>query len=196
MAMNAMKLGEIDQALIIGAVRLKCRTNNRVLTCLLLLGGNVIAQPVHNVMFSKTGILSPTGSSKSFDAAADGYARYIHSHPQSTIFQASPLISRAEGFGAVIIKRLDKALIDGDTVYSVITGSSINSNGKGVSLTMPKADMQAQTIRQAYFQAKRKPSEAFFVELHATGTSVGDPIEANIAGQVFSEERKSDRVLR
>ena len=36
----------------------------------------MIAQPVHNVMFSKTGILSPTGSSKSFDAAADGYARY------------------------------------------------------------------------------------------------------------------------
>ena len=58
MAMSAIKLGDIDQALIIG--------------------GNVIAQPVHNVMFSKTGILSPTGSSKSFDAAADGYARYIY----------------------------------------------------------------------------------------------------------------------
>ncbi|KAF8800322.1 hypothetical protein BYT27DRAFT_6834852 [Phlegmacium glaucopus] len=157
MAMNAIKLGEIDQALIIG--------------------GNVIAQPVTNVMFSKTGILSPTGSSKSFDAAADGYAR-------------------AEGFGAIMIKRLDKALTDGDTVYSVITGSAINSNGKGVSLTMPKASMQAETIRQAYAHANRKPSEAFFVELHATGTSVGDPIEANIVGQVFSEERESDRVLR
>ena len=95
-----------------------------------------------------------------------------------------------------MIKRLDKALIDGDTVYSVITGSSINSNGKGVSLTMPKADMQAETIRQAYHHANRKPSDAFFVELHATGTPVGDPIEANIVGQVFSEDRKSDRVLR
>ena len=106
------------------------------------------------------------------------------------------LISRAEGFAAIMIKRLDKALIDGDTVYSVITGSSINSNGKGVSLTMPKANMQAETIRQAYYHANRKPSEAFFVELHATGTPVGDPIEANIVGQVFSEDRKSDRVLR
>ena len=106
------------------------------------------------------------------------------------------LISRAEGFGAVLIKRLDKALVDGDTVYSIITGSSINSNGKGVSLTMPKGNMQAETIREAYSHANRKPSEAFFVELHATGTAVGDPIEANAAGQVFSEDRKSDRVLR
>jgi Beta-ketoacyl synthase, N-terminal domain len=50
------------------------------------IGGNIMAQPVHNVMFSKTGILSPTGSSKSFDAAADGYARYIHSCPGLTLF--------------------------------------------------------------------------------------------------------------
>ena len=95
-----------------------------------------------------------------------------------------------------MIKRLDKALVDGDNVYAVITGSSINSNGKGVSLTMPKGDMQAETIRQAYAYANRKPSEAFFVELHATGTPVGDPIEANMAGRVFSEGRNSDRVLR
>ncbi|KAF9461490.1 hypothetical protein BDZ94DRAFT_1263481 [Collybia nuda] len=157
MAINAMKVGEIDQALIIG--------------------GNVMVQPTHNVIFSKTGILSPTGSSKSFDAGADGYAR-------------------AEGFGAVVVKRLDKALSDGDTVYSVITGSSINSNGKGVSLTMPKGEMQAKTIRQAYANAGRKPSDAFFVELHATGTPVGDPIEANTVGQIFSEERQADKFLK
>ena len=85
MAMSAIKLGDIDQALIIGAVQLKCRTYNRVLTWFYpnFIGGNVIAQPVHNVMFSKTGILSPTGSSKSFDAAADGYARYTSSRSGS-----------------------------------------------------------------------------------------------------------------
>ena len=35
-----------------------------------------MTNPMHNVMFSELGVLSPTGSSKSFDAAADGYARY------------------------------------------------------------------------------------------------------------------------
>ena len=161
-----------------------------------MIGGNVIAQPVHNVMFSKTGILSPTGSSKSFDAAADGYARYIHSNSRFSVLPSLTLMSRAEGFGAILIKRLDKALADGDTIYSVITGSSINSNGKGVSLTMPKGNMQAETIREAYNHANRKPSEAFFVELHATGTSVGDPIEANTVGQVFSAERDPEKILR
>ena len=121
---------------------------------------------------------------------------YIYVQDLRLLILSLLLTSRAEGFAAIMIKRLDKALIDGDTVYSIITGSSINSNGKGVSLTMPNADMQAETIRQAYNQANRKPSEAFFVELHATGTPVGDPIEANIVGQVFSEDRKSDKVLR
>lgn len=70
---------------------------------------------------------------------------------------------------AVLIKRLDRALEDGDLLYSVIKGSAINANGKGKSLTMPEGDMQAETIKEAYRVAKRDPSEAFYVELHATG---------------------------
>ena len=101
---------------------------------------------------------------------------------------------RAEGFGAILIKRLDKAIIDNDHVYSIITGTSSNSNGKGISLTTPDGDMQAETIRNAYSVAKRQPKDAFFVELHATGTPVGDPIEVNAAGNVFSVGR--DSVLR
>lgn len=139
--------------------------------------------------------MSPTGSSKSFDASADGYAR-------------------AEGVAAVLIKRLDRALADGDSIYSVIKGSAINANGKGKSLTMPEGDMQAETIKEAYRVAKRDPSEAFFVELHATGkfsvtgsvscmvlipiigTKVGDPIETNAAGKVFSNGRDAQKPLR
>ena len=41
-----------------------------------LIGANTIINPEHTVSFSKLGVLSPTGSSKSFDASADGYARY------------------------------------------------------------------------------------------------------------------------
>jgi acyl transferase domain-containing protein len=105
-------------------------------------------------------------------------------------------VQRAEGFGAVLVKRLDKAIAEGDHVYSIITGSSINSNGKGTTPTMPDGGMQVETISEAYSRAKRNPSDAFYAELHATGTSVGDPIEANAAGSVFSKGRNSRRPLR
>ena len=41
-----------------------------------LIGANTIINPEHMVSFSKLGVLSPTGSSKSFDTSADGYGRY------------------------------------------------------------------------------------------------------------------------
>ncbi|EIW85666.1 ketoacyl-synt-domain-containing protein [Coniophora puteana RWD-64-598 SS2] len=157
LALSSIRAGECDQALVVGA--------------------NTIINPEHTVSFSKLGVLSPTGSSKSFDASADGYAR-------------------AEGIAAVLIKRLDKAVPDQDQIYSVITGSAINANGKGKSLTMPEGDMQAETVKSAYRIAKRNPAEAFYVELHATGTKVGDPIEANAAGKVFSKGRPDDKLLR
>ncbi|KIK85335.1 hypothetical protein PAXRUDRAFT_831969 [Paxillus rubicundulus Ve08.2h10] len=157
LALAAIRSGEIDQALVVGA--------------------NTMVNPEHTVSFSKLGVLSPTGSSKSFDASADGYAR-------------------AEAVVAVVIKRQDLVERDGDLTYAIITGSSINANGKGKSLTMPEGVMQAETIKGAYAIAKRDPSQAFYVELHATGTKVGDPIEANAAGQVFAVNRQDHNFLR
>ncbi|KAF9238195.1 putative nonribosomal peptide synthetase [Melanogaster broomeanus] len=157
LALSAIRSGEIDQALVVGA--------------------NTMINPELTVAFSKLGVLSPTGSSKSFDASADGYAR-------------------AEATAAAVIKRQDLVERDGDLVYAVITGSSINANGTGMSLTMPEGAMQAETIKGAYALAKRDPSEAFYVELHATGTKVGDPIEANAAGQLFSVNRPNHKLLR
>ncbi|KIJ16050.1 hypothetical protein PAXINDRAFT_11094 [Paxillus involutus ATCC 200175] len=75
LALSAIRSGEIDQALVVGA--------------------NTMINPEHTVSFSKLGVLSPTGSSKSFDASADGYAR-------------------AEAAAAVVIKRQDLVERDGD----------------------------------------------------------------------------------
>jgi 3-oxoacyl-(acyl-carrier-protein) synthase len=61
---------------------------------------------------------------------------------------------------------------------------------------MPEGDQQAEAIKQAYANANRDPSSAFYVELHATGTAVGDPIEANAAGKIFSKGRDPSKILR
>jgi hybrid polyketide synthase/nonribosomal peptide synthetase ACE1 len=53
---------------------------------------------------SKLHMLSPTGTSKMWDASADGYAR-------------------GEGIAAVVMKRLSDALRDGDPIEGVIRGT-------------------------------------------------------------------------
>ena len=55
--------------------------------------------------------------------------------------------------------------------------------------------MQAEMIKEAYLVAGCDPAEAFYVELHATGTKVSDPIETNAAGKVFSKGRDANKTL-
>jgi acyl transferase domain-containing protein/NADPH:quinone reductase-like Zn-dependent oxidoreductase/NAD(P)-dependent dehydrogenase (short-subunit alcohol dehydrogenase family)/SAM-dependent methyltransferase/acyl carrier protein len=137
-----------------------------------LVGGvNMILDPTVMIEFSKLGVLSPNGRCRSFDQGADGYVR-------------------SEGCGVVIIKPLEAALRDGDHIYCVVRGSACNSDGKrSPSLTMPNGDAQQEAFRRAAQQAGINPRSVFYVEAHATGTKVGDPIEANSIGEVFGGER-------
>ncbi|TPX65414.1 hypothetical protein SpCBS45565_g05228 [Spizellomyces sp. 'palustris'] len=139
-------------------------------------GISIMLTPQASQGFSKLGTLSPTGCCHAFDAAADGYVR-------------------GEGCVVIIVKRLDAALKEGDHVYAVLTGSAVNANGRGLSLTMPDAKMQMDATLQAYKDAGRDPTDAFFVECHGTGTPVGDPIEINTLGQVFSRNRPEGDIL-
>ena len=86
-----------------------------------------------------------------------------------------------------------------------ILGTAINNNGSDVTLSKPSGKLQQQCIRDAFLNAGREPREVDYVELHATGeslstglaccfltsvpatlgTTVGDPIEANAAGEIF-----------
>ena len=52
-------------------------------------------------------LLSPDGTSYSFDARANGYAR-------------------GEGFSIVVVKRLSTALRDGDTIRGIIRATGAN----------------------------------------------------------------------
>lgn len=83
----------------------------------------MLLDPAVMIEFSKFGVLSPTGTCRPFDEAADGYVR-------------------SEGCGVVIIKPLDAALRDNDHIYCVIRGSACNSGGKrSPSFTMPNGGM-------------------------------------------------------
>jgi acyl transferase domain-containing protein len=103
---------------------------------------------------SEKDIISPTGSCKSFDADADGYAR-------------------GEAVSAVYVKKLRDAVRDGDHVRAVIRSTSINSGGKSASITSPNADALEQLIRRAYEVAGISNfSKTAMIECHGTGTKV------------------------
>lgn len=124
-----------------------------------LAGGiNLMLTPDMYLTYSATGMLSPTGSCKTFDARADGYVR-------------------SEGAGLILLKPLEKAIEDKDHIYGVIKGSAVSHAGSGTTITTPNAKAQARTIQQAQQNAGVTPESIQFFQTHGTGTPVGDPIE-------------------
>ncbi len=92
---------------------------------------------------------------------------------------------RGEGGALVVLKPLSRALADGDRVYCVIHGSAVNHDGAGEALAVPNADAQREVIDAALGTAGVHPDEVQYVELHGTGTPVGDPVEAQALGAAF-----------
>lgn len=112
--------------------------------------------------------------------------------PKPPLIQLLHRFAKAEGAVVFVLKPLRAALVDNDHIYSVVLGSAINSNGARAPLHAPSGPAQQDCILAAFKDAGRSPKDVDFVELHCTGTAVGDPIECNAAGPVFA---RSDQVL-
>ncbi|TYB89460.1 SDR family NAD(P)-dependent oxidoreductase [Oceaniovalibus sp. ACAM 378] len=106
----------------------------------------------------RAGMLSPTGRCHTFGAAANGYAR-------------------GEGCAAVLLKRVDVALRDGDRILGVIAGGAENHGGRAGALTAPNAKAHARLIAAA--MEGLDPASVSCIECHGTGTELGDPVEVN-----------------
>ncbi|WP_435137974.1 type I polyketide synthase, partial [Actinacidiphila sp. bgisy144] len=119
---------------------------------------------------AKFGGLSPDGRCFTFDSRANGYAR-------------------GEGGGVLVLKPLSSALAAGDPVYCVIRGSAVNSDGASDGLTVPSGAAQEAVIRRAHQLAGLQAADVQYVELHGTGTRVGDPVEAAALGAALGRDR-------
>ena len=160
-AMNALRCGDCDQALV-GAVT--------------YLGSGRMSSS-----FNLMGVISPDGKCHSFDAGANGYMR-------------------SEGSFVFAIKPLAAAERDGDPIQAVIESTAVNSSGTadgtlglapGRFISAPTRHGQVQLMREAAARAGRSPIDFDYIEAHATGTAVGDPIEGNAIAEAFGDcERK------
>ncbi|MFI7176748.1 SDR family NAD(P)-dependent oxidoreductase [Streptomyces spororaveus] len=140
-------------------------------------GVNLNLIPESTLALTRLGALSPDARCHVFDARANG-------------------IVRGEGGALVVLKPLSAALADGDPVYCVIRGSSVNNDGATPGLTTPGEETQSAALRAACRRAGIDPADLQYMELHGTGTAVGDPVEARAVGAVTAPGRADDRPLR
>jgi 3-oxoacyl-(acyl-carrier-protein) synthase len=109
--------------------------------------------------FVEGGTNTHDGHVRAFDANADG-------------------MLGGNGVAMVVLKRLEDAVADGDTIRAVIKGTAINNDGiNKVTFTAPSVNGQAGVILDALDVAGVDPDTISMVEAHGTGTPLGDPIE-------------------
>lgn len=125
-----------------------------------LAGGVTIVLPQYRgYHYREGGMLSP-----------DGHCRTFDEHSAGTVF--------SNGAAVVLLKRVEDAVADGDTIYAVIRGYAINNDGGGkVSYTAPSVEGQAEVISLALASADIDARSIGYVEAHGTATPIGDPIE-------------------
>ncbi|HVH11530.1 MAG TPA: type I polyketide synthase, partial [Longimicrobium sp.] len=141
-----------------------------------LAGGVSIGLPLKGgYVYTPDGILSPDGHCRAFDASAKGAVG-------------------GSGAGMVLLKRLEDALAEGDTIHAVIRGSAINNDGaQKVGYTAPSVAGQSRVISEAYAVSGVDPATVQYVETHGTGTPLGDAIELKAMSQALARGRSGQR---
>ncbi|WP_435693888.1 beta-ketoacyl synthase N-terminal-like domain-containing protein [Rhizobium lusitanum] len=132
------------------------------------LAGGVFLQlkPDYHQVTNRAGMLSLEGKCRAFDAGANGFVP-------------------GEGVGVVVLKRLQDALEDGDTIHGVIAGSGMNQDGSTNGITAPSAQSQQRLELSVYEQFQINPETIQLVEAHGTGTPMGDPVEFKALTDAF-----------
>ncbi len=129
--------------------------------CDAALAGGVCVDTVakRGYRYQEGGILSPDGRCRPFDEKAAGTVA-------------------GNGVGVVVLRRLADALADADPIRAVVLGSAVTNDGAAkLGFTAPSVQRQTAAIAEAWAAAGRTPAEAQYLEMHGTGTALGDPVE-------------------
>lgn len=141
-----------------------------------LAGGVSVSTPV------KSGYIYQEGSMLS----RDGHCRPFDTEASGTTFN--------DGAGFVVLKRLDLAQRDGDTIHAVIKGYAVNNDGRNkASFTAPSVKGQVQVYGAALAKAGVAPQAIGFIETHGTATPLGDPIEVKALAEIYQLTDQNDK---
>ncbi|KAL8776020.1 MAG: hypothetical protein Q9194_003434 [Teloschistes cf. exilis] len=139
-------------------------------------GAHIMLSPDTMVGMSMLKLFGEQGKSFTYDSRGTGYGR-------------------GEGVVSLVLKPLDDAVRDGDSIRAVIRNTGINQDGKTNGITFPSCDAQAQLIEDVYKAVGLDPGQTPYVEAHGTGTAAGDPVEAEAIARTFAINRAHDNPL-
>lgn len=152
------------------AVHLACQSLENGDSDMVLVGGGRIQPPLKAGYFYKEGgPLSPDGYCRAFDANAQGMVQ-------------------GNGMAMIVLKKLEKALEDGDHIWATIKSTAINNDGSDkIGFTAPSIKGQSAVIEAAHQKAGISAESISYVEAHGTGTLLGDPIEVRGLMDAFNK---------
>ena len=139
-------------------------------------GVNIILAMDAGMAFYRAGMLSVDGCCRTFDAGANGYVR-------------------SDGCGVIVLKRLSRAVSDGDPIQAVIRASVINQDGFSNGLTAPSLGAQKMLIREALTRSRLAPGDVQYLEAHGTGTPLGDAVEIQAIAAGYGRDNIGDSPL-
>lgn len=148
-----------------------CMAAQSLLTyqCDMALAGGITVGPPERAgyLYEPGGIMSADGHCRAFDENSSGFVP-------------------GNGYGLVVLKRLDEAIRDKDHIWSVIKGFAVNNDGADkISYTAPSVGAQSEVIASAQALGEVHPQTIGYIEAHGTGTRMGDPIEIEALTQAF-----------
>ncbi len=123
-------------------------------------------------MFNRAGMLTADGRCKTLDASADGYVR-------------------GEAFVSIVLQSSVAGAThsNNSTALCLLAGSAVNQDGRSSTLTAPNGPAQQAAVRQALASGGWSAAAVSMVQLHGTGTPLGDPIEVGALAAVLAAAR-------
>ena len=151
------------------ALHLGCQSIRDGESDVVIAGGvHIMTTPAIHIMVSKAEMLTKDGACKTFDNEADGFVP-------------------GEAVGVVVLKSLNRALVDKDCIYGVIKGACTNQDGQTNGITAPSGQAQTRLEIEVYDRFNLHPENIGYVEAHGTGTKLGDPIEVEAITRAFAK---------